>query len=298
MYYLIYGFLYLFSLLPFFILYGIGDVVYVVLYHVFGYRKKIVLGNLNIAFPEKTEAEKNVIAKKFYRNLIDTFIESIKMLSMSAATFSKKCSMDMTVIDDLVAKGKSIQMHSGHQMNWEYGNWVVARHMSIPWIGIYQALSNKAVNRIFFDLRSRFGTRLVSTREFRTAMHQYFKSQYSIGLAADQNTSPDTGYWMYFFSKPVPFIMGPDKGALKNNTAVVFVNFVKKKRGHYHFEPTLVTENAATCEPGELTRQYRDFLEDCIRRQPDNYLWSHRRWRHEYNNRLEKLWIDNRPLPS
>lgn len=299
MYYILIGILYLFSLLPFFILYLISDFVYVLLYHVFGYRKAIVMYNLATAFPEKTDAERKTIAKKFYKNLVDTFIETIKMISMSEKTFAKRCTVDIEKVNAIAAKGISIQMHSGHQMNWEYGNWVYARAMNIPWIGIYQPITNKAVNKIFYDFRARFKTILISTREFKTTMHTLFKTQYSIGLAADQNASPGSGYWMYFFSRPVPFITGPDKGARRNKTAVVFTNFVKTKRGHYHFETRVITENAKDFQDGELTRLYRDFLEETIRLQPDNYLWTHRRYRHQYNpQEHEHLWKDTRPKPS
>ena len=83
MYYLIYGFLYLLSLLPMWILYGISDLLYVLIFYVFGYRKTVVLQNLAIAFPEKSQQERVLIAKKFYRNFIDTFIETIKLFSAS-----------------------------------------------------------------------------------------------------------------------------------------------------------------------------------------------------------------------
>lgn len=297
MYYILYGFLYLLSLLPFFILYRLSDFVYFLLYYVFGYRKAIVMNNLSIAFPEKTEAEKKAIARQFYKNLVDTFIESIKMISMSGKTFDKHCTMDCAAANALGAAGKNIQFHSGHQMNWEYANWAGARNVSIPWVGIYQPISNKAVHQIFYNMRARFGTVLVSTKEFKNVMHSFFKSQYSLALAADQNTGPDKGYWMYFFSRPVPFISGPDKGALKNNTAVVFVNFVKKKRGYYHLETKVVAESTEKFSPGELTRLYRDFLEETIRKQPANYLWTHRRWRHDYAPKFENLWMDKKPAP-
>ena len=153
------------------------------------------------------------------------------------------------------------------------------------------------MNKIFYNLRARYNTKLVSTQEFKTNMHTLLQTQYSIGLAADQNTSPGYGYWLYFFSKKAPFITGPDKRALKNNTAVVFVNFVKKKRGYYHFETTIIAESTEQYKPGDLTRLYRDFLEESIRQQPDNYLWTHRRWRHVYEDRFAHLWVDNVPKP-
>lgn len=298
MYYIIYGLVYLVSLFPFPVLYLLSDLFYVLLFYVAGYRKKVVMHNLSIAFPEKSTAEKKAIAKQFYKNFTDTFIEAIKTLSISAAAFDKRCTVDMQDINRLLQQGKSIQFHSGHQMNWEYGNLIFARKIDpVNWIGIYKEISNKGVNRFFLKLRTRFGGTFVSTKEFKTRMHLLFKSQYGIGLIADQNTSPQIGYWMYFFTRPVPFITGPDKAAIRNNTAVVFVNFVKKKRGYYHFETRVAAENNERLAAGDLTRSYRDFLEDAIRRAPANYLWTHKRWKYDYKQEFEHLWMDTKPKP-
>ncbi len=296
MYYIIYPILYALSLLPFFILYGISNFFFYITYYVAGYRKKVVLSNLDIAFPEKTGKEKTAIAKQFYRNFIDTFIEAIKLLSISEKAFKKRAVMDFSAITALLNKGKNVQLHSGHQMNWEYGHWAVATQVSVPWIGIYMRINNKALNRIFYKIRNIEKTVLVAAHEFKSRAHACFKQQYTIGLAADQNPgNPANAYWINFFSRPAPFVTGPDKGARKNNTAVVFVRFVKLKRGYYRFDAEVITENAATLKEGELTLMYRDFLEKTIRRNPDNYLWSHRRWKWPYLPAYAHRWMDNTP---
>jgi KDO2-lipid IV(A) lauroyltransferase len=154
-------------------------------------------------------------------------------------------------------------------------------------------ITNKAFNKIFFDLRSKYKTVLVSTVEFKSRMHEVFKSQYSLALAADQNPGRlESAFWLNFFGKPAPFVTGPDKGAIKNNVAVVFVRFKKIKRGHYHFETKIIVENAGELKEGELTRLYRDFLEETIRLNPDNYLWSHRRWKHSFREDFKPNWLD------
>ena len=295
MYYFFYFILYLFSLLPFSILYLISDFAYFIIYYIIGYRKKIVFHNLDIAFPEKSTAEKKKIAKQFYKNLTDTFIETIKMLSISERAFSKMTTINLDGPIALAKKGKSIQFHSGHQFNWEIANWVISKNMPIPFVGVYMKISNKAFNKIFFDLRSKKGTVLVSTHEFKSRMHQLLNKQYSIGLAADQNPgNPDNAFWLNFFNKPVPFVTGPDKAAIKNNTAVVFVKLEKIKRGRYKFSTEIITENAAEMQEGALTILYRDFLEKSIQENPDNYLWSHRRWRWDYQDQFSNKWIDNK----
>lgn len=95
----------------------------------------------------------------------------------------------------------------------------------------------------------------------------------------------------------MPFVTGPDKGAIKNNTAVVFVKLVKVKRGKYQFVTSIVVEDAAKMKEGDLTKLYRNFLEETIFNQPDNYLWSHRRWKWEYQRPYDSLWKDDAPFP-
>lgn len=257
------------------------------------------MGNLDIAFPEKSKEEKLMIAKKFYRNLTDTFIETIKLLSISDKEFSRRAVMNLDECNAIAAKGKNLQFSCGHQMNWEYGNWVMSKNIDIQWVGVYMRINNKAIDKLFYDLRSKKGTVLVAAQEFKTRMHSVFSSQYSLGLAADQNPgTPQNAYWLNFFSRPVPFVTGPDRGAIKNNTAVIFTKFVKIKRGYYEFVPTVVTENGSSLKEGELTLMYRDFLEQTIKESPDNYLWSHRRWKWQYKALYKDNWIDNVPAPT
>lgn len=298
MYYIIYPILYLISLLPFFIIYGLSNFIAFVLYNLAGYRKEVVLNNLQIAFPEKTLAERKKIAKKFYRNLIDTFLESIKLLSLSDKELNKRAKIDLSSCQEIIASGKNIQFHCGHQMNWEYGNLAIAEALTIPWAGVYMKISNKALDKIFYDLRGKRGTILVGSREFKSKMHSVFQNQYTLGLAADQKPGiPTKGSWMYFFTKATPFVNGPDKGARLPNTAVVFVNFVKSKRGFYEFVPTVIESWGVEFEPNEVSLRYRDFLEESIRSHPDNYLWTHKRWKYDWKPEYAKLWIDNSPMP-
>jgi KDO2-lipid IV(A) lauroyltransferase len=287
LYYIIYPLLYLVSLLPFFILYRISDACAFFLARVFKYRREVVFGNLRIAFPDKTEEERKLIAKKFYQYFCDTFIESIKLLSLSKKRLLKRCTGSFDIINDLVEKGYNINVMAGHQFNWEYANLLYSIKLDVPFVGVYMRISNKSLNRIFFDIRKRYGTVLMSTTEFKEQRHDVFKKQYMLALAADQNpTDCTTAYWMNFFNHPTPFLSGPEKGAIKNSAAVVYVGFKKIKRGYYKFDTTLLTENAALTQPGEITASYRTQLEKTIKADPANYLWSHKRfkftWKPEY----------------
>lgn len=295
MYFIVYGFLYLFSLLPFAVLYFISDVIYFFLYHVSGYRRGVVMSNLKIAFPGKDEKELTTISKQFYHNLTDTFVEIIKLISMSESNFNKRCTGDFSIIQDLIDKGKNVQLHAGHQFNWEFGSLFMSKTIkTIPTYAIYMPIQNKAMEKLFLKIRQKFGTIFIKATEFKEKRSEIFKDRFVFFLAADQNPgNPAFAYWQNYFTKPAPFITGPEIGGIKNEAAVVFVRSRIIKRGHYVLECTLCTENAATTSVGEITREFRDFLERIITEEPHNYLWTHRRWKWDYNETYKENWIDD-----
>ena len=292
MYFIIYSFLYLISLLPWRILYFISDVIAFLLRKVFKYRLDVVNNNLAIAFPGKTIEERNLIAKQFYQQFTDSFIETIKLLSVSDKTFSKRFTSNAEVLQELYKSGQSVQLMAGHFFNWEFANWGAAKYGKYPFIGVYMPLSNKAFNKIILDLRSRYGSILIPATSFKTLFPKYSKQgPYALALAADQNPgNPLQAYWINFFGRLTPFVKGPEKGAKINNTAQVFANFYRIKRGHYHTQYEVMTTSPNYFKDGQLTTQFVKILEEKIKANPSNYLWSHRRWRHEYDANIhEKL---------
>src|ERR1700754_3423667 len=154
MYYLFYGFLYLVSLLPMRILYFISDAIYGLIYYILGYRKKVVMSNLAIAFPDKTEAERERIAKKFYHNFIDSFIEVIKLVSASDAFLQKRSSRDVTELNELYETGQSCQIHLGHTFNWEWGQLVLSSLTDYKLLVVYMPIKNKFFEKLFYRLRT------------------------------------------------------------------------------------------------------------------------------------------------
>ena len=263
------------------------------MFYILGYRKKIVLENLASAFPEKTPVERLRIAKKFYHNLSDNFIEVLKLLSISERNFFNRCRGNFEVVNEVAARGKNIQLHSGHQFNSEYGIWFYSKNSTLPIFGMYVKVTNQAINRLFLKIRARYGTVMIEAAEFRNKIHSMYKNPYLFGWVADQNPSnPRNAYWLNFLNKVAPFVKTPERSAIKNNVAVVFARIKKIKRGYYYFENIVITENASELKAGELTRMYRDFLEESIRADPANYLWTHRRWKHAYKEEYKELWIE------
>ena len=253
--------------------------------------------NLQIAFPEKTEAERKEISKKFYRNLTDSFIEMIKMLSWSEKEIRKRFSGNMEVLNRWAGKDNGIQVVSGHFFNWEMANLSVSSHAEMPFLGVYMPLTNKAMNKIFYDLRSRFGTILIPATDFKNKVTPYFKKQAALILVADQNPGvPDSGWWLYFFSKPAPFIPGPARGAIARNTVIIYAEYYKIKRGYYkiHFEE--VTQTPGDFTEASLTYLLAKRVESSIKKRPDNYLWTHKRWKHQWNAKLKEKWADQQEI--
>lgn len=283
MYYLIFGLLYLVSLLPVWVLHRFSDAAFFIMYHILGYRKEVVMHNLSIAFPEKTEEERKKISRKFFRNLTDTFIETIKLMSITEKELKRRYTADVTAITDVYNKGKNVNVLLGHRFNWEYTNLALGCFKEFSFIGIYMPISNKIFNRIFLYIRTRTNTRAISVKEFADHGHNIIKTRYAMGLAADQNPGKvEKGMWLNFFNKPAPFIRGPVYSALKYDVALVYADVEIVKRGFYRLTARLITEEPRKYKPEDLVACYRTLLENNIKEQPDNYLWSHRRWRHEW----------------
>jgi KDO2-lipid IV(A) lauroyltransferase len=129
MYYIVYGLLYAVSLLPLSVLYILSDFAYFLLYYVFGYRKKVVMDNLLQAFPEKTLQERKKIAKQFYRNFTDNFIEVIKLISASSSFIDKHFNCDYTLCNKLYEEDKKCHFLLAHNFNWELGCLAVAQNI-------------------------------------------------------------------------------------------------------------------------------------------------------------------------
>jgi KDO2-lipid IV(A) lauroyltransferase len=294
MYYVVYGLSYLLSMLPMWLLYGVSDGLSLMLYYVIRYRRGVVAGNLLIAFPEKTEAERTRIAKKFYRNFTDNFIETLKILSASPSFIRERFVIDNPeVIEDFYDSGRKLQLHMGHTFNWEIANVAMPLLTRYTFIVTYMPVENKIFERLFLKLRGLNGTVLLPATRMQRSILPYRHTQYVLALVADQSPGgPDISYWLNFFGRPTPFVRGPERGARIGDIPAVFAQIYKTKRGHYRSKLTTLADHPATLPEGELTRRYRRVLEETIREQPEVYLWSHKRWKMPWKDEYQKMWID------
>jgi KDO2-lipid IV(A) lauroyltransferase len=299
MYYLVYGFLYLLSILPMWALYRLSDAIAFLLNHVFKYRYDVVLSNLKIAFPEKTDQERLAVARQFYKNFVDNFIETIKLISASDKFIQERFQFDQNVFKPRETSGEKLQLHLGHNFNWEMANVAVPFQTTIPWLVAYMPIKNKAIEKLFLKIRTRTGGVMLPATDMKNAMIPYRNRQYALALVADQVPgNVKRAHWMNFFGKPTPFVTGPEAGARLANMSVVFAQIYKTKRGFYRVSFTEQSKPIHEMEKGELTRTYVKFLEKTLKADPSMWLWSHRRWKHEWRDEYAKQWIDTAPVPG
>jgi len=289
-YRILYSLYYLISLLPLKVLYVLSDIIAFVIHRLLRYRKAIIMQNLLIAFPEKTDEERNAIANKFYQNIVDSLIETIKLISANDQQFEKMFVFDESLFEDLQRTDKKIQMHGLHGFNWEVLNLGISKNLQLPFLGVYQPIKNPFFEKLLNKIRTKYGTILIPATDFKNHFYPFKDQQYVIALVADQNPKrADQSWWVDFFGRPTAFTQGPENAARATNNRVVFGNFYKIKRGVYTCSVESIIDDPASLQPGELTLKYVLFAEKCIRARPDNYLWSHRRWKHEYKEEYAAL---------
>lgn len=292
MYYVVSGLLYLLSLLPLRVLFVLSDLAYGILYYIIGYRKKVVYSNLAIAFPTKTEQERRQIARQFYKNFTDNFIETIKLLSADTAYINRHFSADYTVFRQVDEKGTKCQIHTGHNFNWELANLALAANIPQQLLTVYMPIESGLFERLFLKIRTRTGAALLPATKIRSAILPWRNTQYALGLVADQSPAdPRNAYWVDFFGRPTPFLRAPENGARVANLPVIFCYFTKVKRGYYKGVFQLGEAEPASLPKGQLTKNYAAYLERFISQYPEMYLWSHRRWKWAWKEEFgERVW--------
>ncbi len=277
-----YGFLWLITLLPFWVLYRISDLIFVLVFWVFRYRRKVVAQNLANAFPEKSEAERKKIEFRFFRHLCDYFFETIKMLHLSDKAIEKRVNYTNDYLIRKEKEGQNVVCMLGHTGNWE---WVSSISMQIDtnWIIPYHPLRNSPYFDSFMvKLRSRFGSQLVPMKQTYRSLMEVQKSgkHFMAGMIADQSpSSTNNRHWITFLNQDTAVMEGSERIAQKTGSAVVYAKMLKIKRGYYKVTPVEITPNAKNEEDLFVTKRFFEVLEEHIREQPEYWLWSHRRWK-------------------
>lgn len=283
-YILVYPVIWLISLLPFRVLYVLSDVIYLLVYYVIGYRKKVVLSNLKLAFPKKSDEELLRIHKKFYRHFADVFIEMVKSFTISKEALNKRYAYNnIDLLNNLHKDGKSVIAVFGHYANWE---WIVGLTQFIDYKGYaaFTKINNKYFNRKILKSRQRFGVQLKPTSKIIQEIDHNHKNgiQAIYGLLSDQSPQlSKTFYWHEFFGVKVPIHTGAEMLAKRYEMNMVYIETLKIKRGYYETSFSLITNEAQKFPDYELTDIFLEKVEKQVRTQPEYYFWTHKRFKHK-----------------
>lgn len=294
-YYCLYALWYVLSLLPLRMHYVLSDLIYIIVYRLLGYRRRVVRSNLESSFPEKSTEELRAIERGFYHCLCDYFVESVKMMTISRSQMRRRMVFKgAEEVDKCIEEGQSCVMYMGHTFNWE---WIATLPM---WVTpkaqcgqLYHALENEAFDRLFKTLRQRWGAVSIALTDILRKTIEYKRQGQPtvLGYVSDQVPHwNNIHHWCQFLNHDTPVMTGTERIARKNRQAMFYIDIRRPRRGYYEAEFRLITRHPEQMAEYEPTDIYHQMLEETIRRQPELWLWSHNRWkrtREEFNRRFK-----------
>lgn len=295
-YHLIYGLLKLHALLPLKALYIFADILFILVYHIARYRRKLVRRNMSKSFLDKTEKEIIKLEKEFYHHFCDYFFETIKLLHISDDEMRKRMEFHgLDLLAEAMKDNKSCIMYLGHYGNWE---WVPSIGLHLPQemvkAQIYQRISSKSFDDIFIKIRTRFNSLNIERKEtMRTIVKLRNEGKQTIyGFISDQRPPRYYDqYWTTFLNQDTLTLTGTERIARKTKFAVAYLDVQKTKRGHYKGTFSLISPDASREPEYAITELYMRKLEKTILRNPAYYLWTHNRWKF-----AKKIELDNKAI--
>lgn len=278
--------LFLISLLPFWLLYLLSDILFFFLYHVFRYRRNVVAKNLLNSFPEKSISDLKGIEKRFYRHLTDLILESVKTLTISSREIKKRYVFsNLHLISRHLDAGRSVIAVSGHYGNWEWGPVAIGLEFKEKVFVVFKPISDKRFEHLINSMRSRFGTVMVPMKQTLRKLHEYKDEPHILVLVGDQTpTREESQYFTTFLNQPTAVFLGVEKIALKTKDPIIYFTINKIKRGYYECIVKSLVEFPGECSDFEITEAHTRELENNIRLKPEYWLWSHRRWKFSPEN--------------
>jgi KDO2-lipid IV(A) lauroyltransferase len=274
------------SFLPLGLLFLFSDVTFFLTYRIVKYRRKVVLENLKKSFPNKSNTELKDIEKKFFRHFTDFIFESIKSISISEKNVLKRTSIkNSDLLDKYYKQGKNILVVCGHYNNWEFYALSLPKKIKHSTYSLYQPLKNKFFDKVLLNSRKRNGMNLIKTNDVISFFKEENKNPKLMVIVNDQSpTNKSKAYWNTFLNQQTGWNVGPEKLAKKFNYVVLFGHSKKVKRGSYEVEFSLVTETPQATNDEFITDKYASILEGIIKKRPEYWLWSHKRWKHSKPN--------------
>lgn len=277
------------AILPMRILYILSDVLYVLIYKIVGYRLKIVRRNMQASFPEKSAQELKQLEKRFYHHFSDYIVETIKLAHLPVKEALRRAHItNPELIEPYLAQNNNtFMLLMGHYGNWEWFSASPARFDDVQIHQIYRPLTNKAFDKLFIYLRTRYGAYGIKKNDtFRDIFKLKKENTRSLVIfISDQTPSKNNlHYWTQFLNQDTPILNGPERIAKKLNIPVIFLDVKKIKRGYYTVDFVLMTDNPKETPDNWITEQYARKMEQSILRDPAYWLWTHKRWKHKHED--------------
>ena len=275
--------------LPFWLLYLKSDVFYFIVYHIARYRRKVVRENLLRSFPDKPHKEIKAIEKRFYRNLCDQFVEAPKMMRMGPDGYRSRIVIsNPEIAQQLYKQQKNIFFAIPHSGNWEWFGKLIPSLSSHKVLAIYKKVQNAAFERLMLEMRTKdCPLEMVESNFALKRLAQLRGELNAVLMMADQSPrGVESDYWTEFLHQDTCWFTGLERIAKMLDYAVVFVDMRRQGRGRYEVSFELITDDPKSMAKGELMERYVRRVEQFINDNPDNWLWSHRRWKHQ-RNRVE-----------
>ncbi|WP_299391824.1 lysophospholipid acyltransferase family protein [uncultured Gelidibacter sp.] len=282
-YILVYPLIWLISILPFRLLYAFSDGLYIIIYKLVGYRKKVVQDNLRLVFPDKPESEIKTITEKFYHHFCDMMVEAIKSLTISEKSMNERLKFtNVELINEFGRQNRSIVLMCGHYGSWEW-IFILQKHVIHKGYAVYSKLSNKYFDRLVKKIRAKYNSTLISTKEtVPTLTRTKLNGELTInGFVSDQSPQLSrTFHWSEFMGIKVPIHTGAEMLAKRLDMSVVFFGVKRIKRGFYEVTFETLAANPHDFKDYEISDLFTKKVEAQIYEAPEYYLWTHRRWKH------------------
>lgn len=273
----------LIGVLPVPFLYGLSNLFRFIVYRIIGYRRDMVRKNLESSFPGITDSELMRLTHLYYKNMADILTEGIWAFTISRKQLLKRYQIiNPEVFEPFSVSGQSIIGVTGHYANWEWGSQLASLRTDFNVIAFYKPMNNKYIDKFVRRSRSRFGTTLASIHETSLTFKKYKDIKTLFLMAADQGmpkVSSTRAFWIQFLNHDTPFLHGLEKHARINNLPVIYINVQRVRRGYYTVELSVLTTKPLELKEGALTEMYARKLESVILKQPENWLWSHNRFK-------------------
>ncbi len=279
-FYFLYATLFILSLCPMPLLYICSRLLSGCLYHIVGYRRDVVVQNISRSFPYLRYSEVKDISRAFYNNLSDNFVEIFKSISAPSGWWQQKVIFkDFDIITRHIDEGKTVLAGLGHMTNWEILN-ILPTVTHIPVTAVYQTQSSPVIDRLMATIRSRFGMRLVTSKDIaRHLMSSNARNGLYLFIADQCPVYSREEEKIEFLHQSTQVFNGLEKIAQKVKAEVVYLKMTRLKRGVYEVECQPLNAPEDNTGKGQLTTAYARHLEQNIMEQPEGWLWTHKRWK-------------------